>query len=522
MTILGQEDHVMDRRAFITTAVAGAIAAGRAAGQGISNTKTVQIDLGREAGPFPHYWEECTGSDRTAVAFRAQWQEDLLRARELTGVKSVRCHGLFDDEMGVCRAVGADGPQLSFLYVSEIFDKMLELGVRPFVELSFMPTPMASGTNTIFFYRGNVTPPAKMEHWAQLVTAFTAHCVKRYGISEVSQWQFECWNEPNLRYFWAGSQDQYFELYRSTAAAVKSVDRRLSVGGPSTAQVAWLPAFLEYCAGHNVQVDFVSTHIYATDPQQAIFGKANAWPTEEVMPRALAQCRDQIRASKFPDLPLLITEWASQNPAFIVQTVRDCAGLVETMSYWTFSNVFEEMGPVTRFFNSTFGMIGQRGVARPSLHAFTMLHKLGERRLSATDGPVLATRRADGSRAILVWNLPSKLAAQGGGLPGVMGRTADPVAQAEGDMQGDPLRLALRFAGLGENSRARLTSIDMLRGSALPAWQAMGSPEYPTATEIQKLREAAVMPPAENRVVRNGELTVELQPSGLALIELER
>jgi xylan 1,4-beta-xylosidase len=338
----------------------------------------------------------------------------------------------------------------------------------------------------------------------------------------VSRWQFECWNEPNLRYFWAGSQDQYFELYRSTAAAVKSVDRRLSVGGPSTAQVAWLPAFLDSCAAHNVPADFVSTHICASDPQQAIFGKESAWPNDEVMPRALAQCRDQIRASKFPDLPLLVTEWASQNPAFIAQTVRDCTGLVETISYWTFSNVFEEMGPVTRFFNSTFGMIGQRGVARPSLHAFAMLHKLGEQRLAATDGPVLATRRSDRSHAVLVWNLPSKLAAQGGGLPTVMGGSADPVAQAKGEMQGDPLRLTLRLAGLGENSRARVTSIDMMRGSALPAWQAVGSPEYPTATEIQRLREATVMPPAENRTVRNAEMTVEVPPSGLALIELDR
>jgi len=510
----------MDRRTFIKTAVATAVAAGHAAAQGTAASKTVQIDLRRETGPFPHYWERAAGSDRSAVAFRSQWQQDLRRARELTGIQSVRCHGLFDDEMGVCRAVGADGPQLSFLYVSEIFDTMLDLGVKPFVELGFMPTPMASGPNTVFFYKGNVTPPARMEHWAQLVTGFTAHCVKRYGITEVKQWQFECWNEPNLRFFWAGSQDQYFELYRATAAAVKSVDGRIAVGGPSTAQVAWLPAFIEYCASRNVPLDFVSTHIYSGDPQRAIFGKANAWPLEEVMPRALAQCRDQVRASKLPDLPLLITEWASQNPAFIAQTIRDCAGLAATMSYWTFSNVFEEMGPATRFFNSMFGMIGQRGVARPSLHAFTMLHRLGDQRLSAADGPVLATRRADGSRAVLAWNLPSKASGQSG-LPGIMGRGGDPVAQAQEEMQGDPLRLTLRFAGLGD-SRARVTSTDMIRGSALTAWQAMGKPEYPTAAEIRTLRDAASLPAAETRPVRNGELTLELPPSGLALVEVQK
>jgi xylan 1,4-beta-xylosidase len=271
-----------------------------------------------------------------------------------------------------------------------------------------------------------------------------------------------------------------------------------------------------------VPLDFVSTHIYATDPQQNIFGKANAWPMEEVMQRALAQRRDQIRSSKLSGLPLLITEWASQNPAFIAQTIRDCAGLAETMSYWTFSNVFEEMGPQTRFFNSTFGMIGQRGVARPSLHAFTLLHKLGDQRLSSTDGPVLVTRRADGSRAVLAWNVPSKPAPQGIGLPGGMGSAVDPVALAKSEMDGEPLNLTLRFSGLGDAPRASVTSVDMLRGSALPAWQAMGSPGYPTAPEVQKLRDAAVLPTAEKRLIQNGELRIELPPSGLALVEVEK
>lgn len=510
----------MDRRSFIKTAATATVAAGSGMAQGGANSKRVDIDLRRDTQPFPHYWEECAGSDRTAVAFRAQWQQDLVRARELTGIKAVRCHGLFDDEMGVCRAIGQDGPQFSFLYVAEVFDKMLDLGVKPFVELSFMPLPMASSRNTVFWYKGNTSPPAKMEHWSQLVTAFTAFCVKRYGTSEVGKWDFECWNEPNIA-FWSGQQSDYFDLYRATALAVKSVDRRIRVGGPATATVSWIPDFIDYCVRNNAPVDFVSTHIYATDPQETVFGKENAFPVNEVMPRALAQCQDQIRASKLPKVPLLITEWASQNPAFIGQMLRDCAGLTENMSYWTFSNVFEEGGPATQFFNSTFGMIGQRGVARPSLHALTLAHRLGDKRLPASGGPVLATQRADGSRAILGWNLPPGQSRRGAG-GGAFGRRADPVSQAKSEMEGDPLSLTFRFAGLRENSRARVTWIDMMRGSALPAWQAMGSPEYPAVGEIQKLRDAAALPTAEERPVRNGELTIELPPSGLALVEVEK
>jgi xylan 1,4-beta-xylosidase len=186
--------------------------------------QVVAVDLDRTIGAFPHYWESVVGSDRTAVAFREQWQQDLVRARQLTGVRAVRCHGLFNDEMGVCNGIGPQGLDLSFLYVSQIYDKLLDLGVRPFVELSFMPTPLSTSRNTLFFYRGNVSPPRKMEYWGQLVQAFTRHCVGRYGLTEVSQWQFECWNEPNID-FWAGTQEEYFEFYRQTALAVKSVSR---------------------------------------------------------------------------------------------------------------------------------------------------------------------------------------------------------------------------------------------------------------------------------------------------------
>lgn len=515
---------MIDRRTFMKSASMMALAAGTGPAQGATESKSVEIDLRRPTGDFPHYWEECAGSDRTAVAFRAQWQQDLARARELTGIKVVRCHGLFDDEMGVCRSIGQSGPQFSFLYIAEVFDKMLELGVKPFVELSFMPLPMASSRNTVFWYKGNTSPPTKMEYWSQLITAFTQFCIKRYGLAEVRKWDFECWNEPDLA-FWSGQQSDYFELYKATALAVKAIDQQIRVGGPATSQVAWIPQFLEYCAGNNVPVDFVSTHIYPTDPQDVVFGKANLYPINDVMPRALTQAKDQIRASKLPKLPLLITEWSSQNPAFIGQTLRDCASLTDNMSYWTFSNVFEEGGPATQFYNSTFGLIGQRGVARPSLHAMTLAHKLGGKRLQASDGPVLATQRTDGSRTILGWNLPPTQPRRGlgGGGPFVGGgQRPDPVAQARNEMQGNSMSLTLRFAGLAGNARARVTSIDMLKGSSLPAYQAMGSPEYPTNAEVQKLRDAAVMPAAEEKVIQNGELTIELPPSGLALVEVEK
>ena len=223
---------MMDRRYFLTTAGMGVAGAMGGNLLGADAPTPVEIDAGRVTGAFPHYWEKCVGSDRTMVAFREPWVHDLIRVRRDAGVEAVRCHGLFNDEMGVCTK-DASGYRYNFLYVDQIYDRMLELGVRPFVELSFMPSPMASGNSKIFFYRGNVTPPARMEDWGELIRLFTDHVVKRYGIAEVGQWKFEVWNEPNIN-FWAGTQEEYFEMYRRSAIAIKSVDRRLQVGGPST------------------------------------------------------------------------------------------------------------------------------------------------------------------------------------------------------------------------------------------------------------------------------------------------
>ncbi len=508
-----------NRREFLYgagAAVAGAMAwplygQERAEGRGATE---IAIDVGKDAGAFPHFWEKAAGSDRTVVGLREQWRQDLIRAQRDTGMQSVRCHGLFDDEMGIA-AAGAGN--FNFLYVDQIYDFMLDHGVRPFVELSFMPEAFASSANRIFAYKGNVSPPKNWQDWHDMVHAFTEHCVKRYGIGEVSGWKFEVWNEPNIG-FWAGSQEEYFELYRQSAMAIKTVDKRLQVGGPSTAQLAWIPDLIRYCAGKNVPLDFVTTHVYPNDPQKYIFGKENLYTFEEVIPRGVKQVKEQVEASTMPHLPLWITEWSSQNPAFIADTLKNCVGLAEAMSYWTFSNVFEEGGVPSGIFNGTFGMLDQWGIARPSLHAFALLHRLGETQLQAGSGPVMATRRADGAPAVLVWNIiPAKDAAALA--------NGNPIAAGSGTShaEGDELTLTLRLSGLGGRKEAQVRRVGGTVGTAIPAWQGMGSPKYPMPDQIKQLRAAAELPGPETVGLtpagESSRLTIKLPPNGIALLE---
>lgn len=300
---------------------------------------------------FPHFWEHTVGSGHATLGLRADWQAQLKRARRDLGMRYVRFHGLLSDDMGTLIAEG-DALFYSFFNADQIFDFLLSIGMKPFVELSFMPSALSSGDQTVFHYRANVTPPKDPALWSVLIRKLAAHWIDRYGIDEVRQWFFEVWNEPNLTAFGSGKQDEYFELYRYTVEALKSVDKELKVGGPATAGNAWVDDFIAYCAGNGLPVDFISTHHYPTDA----FGKPGDDTETQLAKSTRSVLREQTRAvrKQAGTLPVYYTEWCtSSNPrdpmhddpyaaAFIVKTILEAAGLVQGYSYWTFSDIFEE------------------------------------------------------------------------------------------------------------------------------------------------------------------------------------
>ena len=247
------------------------VAAAPAAAQ---SAETMTIDAAAPAQPFPHYWERMFGSGRAVLSLRESYRDDLRALRAGTGAAYVRFHGILNDDVGAY-SEGADGqPVYNFSYVDQIYDGLLAAGVRPVVELSFMPARLAAAdTRHSFWYHPVVAPPKDYGRWDALITALARHLIERYGVDEVSQWYFEVWNEPNLD-FWAGEPKQatYFTLYEHTARALKAVEPRLRVGGPATAQAAWIADFLRHCNEHGVPVDFVSTHVYGDDTAKDVFG----------------------------------------------------------------------------------------------------------------------------------------------------------------------------------------------------------------------------------------------------------
>ncbi len=202
-------------------------------------------DLAGPARPLPHFWEHTIGSGHATLALRADWQAQMHRAHDELGFRHVRFHGILCDDVGTLIAEG-DTLFYSFFNADRIFDFLLSIGMKPFVELSFMPACLASGGQTVFHYGANVSPPKDYARWATLIRKLVAHWAERYGLAELRQWFFEVWNEPNLDAFGSGKQEDYFKLYRYTAEAIKSVDGALKVGGPATAANAWIDDFTAF------------------------------------------------------------------------------------------------------------------------------------------------------------------------------------------------------------------------------------------------------------------------------------
>lgn len=476
----------------------------------------VVIDDSAPTHPLPHFWEEIFGSGRAVLTLRESYRNDLRAVKQATDFRYVRFHAIFHDEVGLYDEDAQGNPVYNFSYIDQIYDGLLANGVRPFIELSFMPKKLAADKNALhaFWYKQNISPPKDYAKWDDMIRQFTKHLVDRYGAKEVEQWYFEVWNEPNLD-FWAGEprQSTYFELYDHTAREVKSVDPHLRVGGPATAQAAWADVFIRHCAENNVPVDFVSSHVYGNDKSEDVFGTSEKIPRDQMVCRAVKKVHDQIKASTRPDLPLI---WSEFNASYmnetavtdstymgpwLADTIRQCDGLVDMMSYWTFSDVFEEQGVVKEPFYGGFGLMAERSIPKPAFAAFALLHKLGDERIAVDSQSTLATRRKDGTRVIAVWNYAS---------PGEGGSHE----------AGPSKTVTLKFKGHSAK-HALISRVDDDHGDVRSTYEKMGSPRYPTEAQIETLRSAARLPAPENRDVHNGELTLTLPSHGLAVIEVK-
>lgn len=374
---------------------------------------TVTIDLHAKTKPRSQMGTFSVGSDRALIFLRDEHQRDLVALQKEVGFRYLRCHGIFNEEMQIVTRRPDGTVAYDWTRVDAFIDQLRKAKLKPFVELGFIPEALASGRQTIFWWRGNVTPPAKMTEWQELVSEFARHAITRYGVKEVRSWYFEVWNEPNLDGFWTGGKDGYMELYAASARALKGVDKRLRVGGPSTAGLAWVPDLIAYCKKNDVPIDFISSHAYAA--MQGFLdehGKGGG-TVLDTSPGTLIDGFVQVRKDTPKKLPVFITEWGpSYSPRdpihdsyvcapFILDKVRLSEGVVDGMSYWTFSDQFEEPGPPHTPFHGGFGLMTVDGLKKPAFFAYSLLAKLYKTEVPTSHPKAIASRNGNAVRLVL-------------------------------------------------------------------------------------------------------------------------
>jgi xylan 1,4-beta-xylosidase len=474
------------------------------------------------SGRQPDAWRVCVGTGRFELALRRDYQDSLALTQRDIGFRHIRGHGLLSDGVGIYRPFEHGGVRRvhhAFTYVDQVVDAYLDLGVKPFLELGFMPAGLASGDQTVFWWNGNVTPPRSWPEWADLVRATISHLVDRYGLDEVRGWPIEVWNEPNLKEFWAGAdQDAYHRLYELTAHTVKEVDAGLQVGGPALAPDAgdWLVRFADFVAARDVPIDFVSQHAYTSGPAQHVpFGTHQRLGPSSRLLEQFAGPGRKLRGTALAGLPVHITEFNSSyrpdnpvhdtafNAAYLAPVLAAGGDLVDSFSYWTFSDMFEEVGVPTALLHGGFGLLAHRQIKKPAYHLYAFMARMGEL-LLARGLDHLVTRDATGRVTVLAW-------------------APVDVTDRDGAPAGHTVALSIPLDASRGRAFALRSSVSEEAGNVRAAWSAMGRPRSPDRRQLDALRELAEPARRHQTLVIEGgrvDLDLTLDRHEVTLVEI--
>ncbi len=520
----------MEVKAFRRLAGAAALAAVLMATGSVAKpaTRAIDVDVAKAVKPVDRFFDLSVGSDYPGTLIRDDSQAQLKTAVDELGFRYIRFHAIFHDVLGTVKVI--DGKTVyDWTKIDQLYDDLKARHIKPFVELGFTPQALKTSENQIFWWKGNTSHP-KPKAWAALTDAFIRHIEARYGKDEVRTWFFEVWNEPNLDGFWeAADQKAYFELYDLTANTIKAIDPELRVGGPSTAGAGWVPEFLDHVAKSGAKVDFVTTHTYGVkggflDEDGKSDTKLDESP--DAITGDVLRVRKQISESKFPSLPLYFTEWSTSytprdlvhdsyiSAPYILSKLKAVEGSVQGMSYWTYSDLFEEPGPPTKAFEGGFGLMNPQGIRKPSWFAYKYLHALQGKTIPMADGQ--AWSASDGKTvATLVWDFqqPKQDVSNRPFYKRIVPNTdSAPLAVSFTHLKPGSYTLSLHRTGYRAND-------------AYSAYIDMGAPATLTADQVAKLQGLTTDAPESRKTVTVGKdgrasVTVPMHSNDVVLVTL--
>ncbi len=447
--------------------------------------KEIKIDAAKTV-PFFNNVDFCVGTGRLGLALTKEYLDELEFVQKRIGFKYIRGHGLFSDDVAIYQEYEEDGQtrvEYNYTYIDRIIDDYIRLNIRPYLELGFMPDKLSSGTQTIFYWKGNTTPPRDYSMWTDMVVSLLGHLLQRYG-DEVRNWPIEVWNEPNLPGFWyKADMDEYFKLFKETFTAIKAFDPAFKVGGPAVCGVkedVWIRSFLEFCQKESIKPDYITRHHYTVESPERV-GHYDYSLLEDSDERIsnLQESRDIIDSfEEFKDVPMHITEFSTSytpkgvihdtnlNAAYIAGQLSRLGEMNEEYSYWTFGDVFEEQGVPFSLFHGGFGMVAAGCIPKPTFWTFAFYKDLkdkGRECAHKDDNSVIL--RTDNGYAGILWNAQR----QDMDLSIILPVTADEYTLIEKTVDEDTCNPLKVWHDLGECANPSKETVEIIRSSANPA-----------------------------------------------------
>jgi xylan 1,4-beta-xylosidase len=482
--------------------------------------RTVHADISKTTGAHSEAVLRMVGAGRAAEGLRADWQEQLATVQSEIGFQYLRMHGLLTDEMAVYSEDKKGNPEYNFQYIDSLYDALLKMHIRPVVELTFMPSKLAAGNTTVFWWKGNTSLPKDPAKWAGLMRAMIAHFKERYGEDEITKWYYEVWNEPDIRGFFPHKLEDYFSLYKTTAEAIRAECAKCKIGGPASAvPYRAEEEFEKWVVANKVPVDFIAVHAYGVD-QGFLDEDGTAGtiinPDPESVSGRMRHSRELMNASPLRNLELHFTEWSSaytptdymhdqyHQASFILDKVKRAHPYVDSMSYWTFTDIFEENGPRFTPFHGGFGMMNLQGIKKPAYHAFKFLSRLNGQDVQTDDGQSWVTKSKDGTITALLWDY-SPVVPPAGKTDQVFYNQKLP-AQEKGE-----LTVELKSVPKGKYKLA-VYQIGYKQNDPFTAYVEMGSPKQLTKAQVEALKKIGSGEPAivSEIKVSNGTFTKTL------------
>lgn len=549
----------------------------------LSGVQDFHLDTNKEGRDLNHYWQELTTFGRAAEGLKEAWRDQFRELQRKIGFKYVRFHGIFHDDMMIYNTDSDGNVIYNWNYVNDLFDFFMEVNIKPFIELGFMPRELKSGENHMYWWKANVSQPKDINLWTELVREFVKHCVRRYGLKEVESWYFEVWNEPELeQVFWIGSREEYFEFYKETVLAVKSVSEKIRVGGPSITHESikygtWLEDFMIYCSKNQVPLDMITMHIYPESfgkedaVQELLLRMANKenlsqtkkeiidesllklldrflngenlleiiksstevksiYHEKDHTPNTLRAINDKIKEVFPSSKEIHIVEWSSTafgrnlisdtcyTSTFIVRNILESIGLADSIGYWVFTDIFEEMIADKNPFHGGFGLINQDGIKKAGYYAYWLLSKLGDKIIHKEDD-FIVTKKDEGIQ-ILAYNYAY--------FDDIFlsGDTSSLNSKSRYDVyeHKDNLNLNINLKGLNGEYRLRRYILNRENGSAFDEWIKIGSPDYLTTEEVAylKARSQPTIRIEEIKIENEIKCSFSIPVHGIELLVLEK